>query len=74
MSCYLQFGYGFRACSFENKGKKSDSHIFGGQKTNKIRETLNEIGQILVPGALNDTEQIRTVGADIFADVGAEKP
>ena len=59
---------------FKNKGKKSDFHVFGGQKTNKIREQLNEIGQILVPRALNDTKKIRKAGADIFANVGAEKP
>ena len=66
--------HGFRACSFKNKGKKSDFHIFGGQKTNKIRETLDEIGQILVPRALNDTKIIRKAGADIFANFGAGKP
>ena len=66
--------HGFRACSFKNKGNKSDFHIFGGQKTNKIREKLNEIGQILVPRALNDTKKIRKAGADIFANFGAEKP
>ena len=66
--------HGFRACSFKNKGKKSDFHIFGGQKTNKIREKLDEIGQILVPRALNDTKKIRKAGADIFANFGAEKP
>ena len=64
--------HGFRACSLKNKGKKSDFHIFGGQKTNKIREKLDEIGQILVPRALNDTKKIRKAGADIFANVGAE--
>ena len=66
--------HGFRACSFKNKGKKSDFHIYGGQKTNTIREKLNEIGQILVPRALNDTKKIRKAGADIFANFGAEKP
>ena len=65
--------HGFRACSFKNKGQKSDFHIFGGQKTNKIREKLNEIGQILVPRALNDTKKIRKAGADIFTNSGAEK-
>ena len=66
--------HGFRACSFKNKWKKSDFQFFGGQKTNKIREQLNEIGQILVPRALNDTKKIRKAGADIFANFGAEKP
>ena len=66
-------GHGFRACSFKNKGKKSKFHIFGGQKTNKIRETLNEIGQMLVSRALDDTKTIGKVGADIFAKSGLEK-
>ena len=51
-----------------------DFHIFEGQKTNKIRDKLNEIGQILVPRALNDTRKIGKAGADIFANFGAEKP
>ena len=42
--------------------------------TNKIREKLNEIGQILVPRALNDTKKIRKAGADIFANFGADTP
>ena len=66
--------HGFRACSFKNKGKKSDFHILGVQKTNNIREKLDEIGQILVPRALNDTKKIRKAGADIFAKSGPEKP
>ena len=70
----LPFGHGFRACSFKNKGKMSDFHIFGGQKTNKMTEQLNEIGQILVPRALNDTQRILKAGADIFVNFGAEKP
>ena len=37
-------------------------------------EQLNEIRRMLDPGALNDTEQIRKAGADIFANVGPEKP
>ena len=35
---------------------------------------LDELGRSVVPGALNDTETIRKVGADIFANVGLEKP
>ena len=70
----LQSGHGFRACSFKNKGKQLDFHIFGGQKTNKIIEQLDEIGQILVPRALNDTKKIRKAGADIFANFGAGQP
>ena len=37
-------------------------------------EQLNEIGENLVPGALNDTKTIRKASADIFANSGAEKP
>ena len=66
--------HGFRACSFKNKGKKSEFHILGGQKTNKIKETLNEIGQILVSRALDRTKKIRKTAADIFAKSGLEKP
>ena len=43
-------------------------------KNKKETELLNEIGQMLVPGALNDTKKIRKAGADIFANFGAEKP
>ena len=35
---------------------------------------IDEIGQMLVPRALNDTKKIRKVGADILANFGAEKP
>ena len=63
--------HGFRACSFKNKGKMSDFHIFESQKTKKIREQLNEIGKILAPRALNDTKKIRKAGADIFVNCGA---
>ena len=31
----------------------------------------DEIDQIVVPGALNDTKKIRKAGADIFANFGA---
>ena len=70
----LQSGHGFRACSLKNKGEKLDFHIFGGHKTNKIKEKFDEIGQILIPRALNDTKKIRKAGADIFANSGAAKP
>ena len=36
-------------------------------------EKIDEISQMLVPGALNDTTKIRKAGADIFANFGAEK-
>ena len=42
-------------------------------EVNKTKQ-LNGIGQMLVPGALNDTKKIRKAGADIFANFGAEKP
>ena len=35
---------------------------------------LDEIDQIVVPGALNHTKKIRKAGADVFANVGLEKP
>ena len=35
---------------------------------------LDEIGRMLLPGALNDSKKIRKASADIFANVGAEKP
>ena len=34
----------------------------------------DEIGQILVSGALDDTKTIGKASADIFAKFGAEKP
>ena len=37
-------------------------------------ENWNEIGQILVPGALDDTKTVGKVGANIFAKSGPEKP
>ena len=33
----------------------------------------DDIGQILVSGALDDTEKMRKAGADIFAKSGPEK-
>ena len=47
---------------------------FGGSKNQKKTKKWNEIGQILVSGALDDTKTIGKVGADIFANFGAEKP
>ena len=37
-------------------------------------EKNDEIGQMLVSGALDDTEKIRKTGANIFAKSGLEKP
>ena len=64
--------HGFRACSFKNKREKSDFHIFGVNKTKKS-ETLDEIGQLLVSGALDDPKKMRKAGADIFAKSGPEQ-
>ena len=46
---------------------------WGGQKT-KNTEKWDEIGHMLVPGALNDTKKIRKASADIFAIFALEKP
>ena len=43
------------------------------QNKTKTRK-WNEIGQLLVPGALNDNKTIRKAGGDIFASFGLEKP
>ena len=48
--------------------------LFGSKITKKKAENLNEIGQMLVPGGLNDTRKTHKAGADIFANFGAEKP
>ena len=37
-------------------------------------KTIDEFGQILVSGALDDTKKMRKTGADIFAKAGLEKP
>ena len=44
-----------------------------GQIT-KQTEQFNEICQILVPRALNDTKKIRKVDGDMFANVRPEQP
>ena len=52
-----------------------DVHTFGGSNNeNKKTNKFDEIGQMLVPGALDDTKTMRKAGGDIFANVGAEKP
>ena len=56
------------------KGKKLDFHILGVKKTKRKLNKNDEIGQMLVSGALDDTKKMRKAGADIFANVGAEKP
>ena len=51
-----------------------DFHVLGGQKTKKKTKKWNEIGQMLVSGALDRTKKIRKTAADIFAKFGLEKP
>ena len=56
---------------------KSWVFIFWGSQHEKKTEKMNnwdEIGQMLVSGALDDTKTIGKVGADIFAKSGLEKP
>ena len=53
---------------------KSWIFIFWGSKKQKKMEKNDEIGQMLVSGALDDTKTIGKVGADIFAKSGPEKP
>ena len=43
-------------------------------ETQNGTEMFDEIGQMLVPGALNDTKKIREASADIFANFGAGTP
>ena len=45
------------------------SHLFM-----KKSELLDEIGQVLISGALDRTKSIRKTAADIFAKSGLEKP
>ena len=67
--------HGFRACSFKNKGKKLDFHIFGVKQKNKKQvDNLDEIGQMLVSRALDWTKKIRKTATDIFAKSWPEKP
>ena len=54
-----------------------DFHISGVKTTKqnkKQMKQIDEIGQILVSGALDDTKKMRKAGADIFAKSGLEKP
>ena len=44
-----------------------------GQKNETIKK-IDEIGQMLVSGALDRTEKIRKTAADVFAKSGLEKP
>ena len=56
------------------KREKLDFHMYGVNKKQKETEKKNEIGQILVSGALDDTKTIGKVGGNIFAKSGPEKP
>ena len=59
---------------------KGSSWIFIFLGFNKTKKTENkmkqhdEIGQILVSGAIDDTKKMRKAGADIFAKSGPDKP
>ena len=44
------------------------------KKNEKKMKKWDEIGQMLVSGALDDTKTIGKAGADMFANLGAEKP
>ena len=46
---------------------------FGGSKNKTKTKKWNEIGQMLVSGALDDIKTIGKVGADIFVISGPEK-
>ena len=44
-------------------------------RVNKTKQTKwDETGQVLVSGALDDTETIGKAGADIFTKSGPDKP
>ena len=49
-------------------------HIFGANKNEKNWKKNDEIGHVLVSGALGDTKKLRKTAADIFAKSGPEKP
>ena len=67
----LAFEHDFRACL---KNKSWMFHTCGGSTDEKKTEKIDEIGQMLVPGALNDTETVRKADADMFAKFGLGKP
>ena len=46
--------------------------MFGVNKNIKKMKTNDDIGQMLVSGALDDTKTIWKAGADILANVGTE--
>ena len=56
---------------------KGTSRIFiflESQQRNNWNKQIDEIGQMLVSGALDRTKKIRKTSADIFAKSGPEKP
>ena len=56
------------------KGKSGIFIILGVEKRTKMKQ-WDEIGRIVVPGALNDTKKIRKASADIFSQIlGLNKP
>ena len=61
----LQSGHGFRACSFKTKRNKLDFHSLKSKQRKQIG-TNDDIGQILVSGAPDDTKKMRKLGADTF--------
>ena len=59
------------------KGKSWIFILWGVEKLKKNEKKMkkyDEIGQMLVSGALDDTKKMRKAGADIFAKSGLEKP
>ena len=48
--------------------------LFGREKRNNKTNELNEIGELLVPGALDRTDQIRKAGVIVSAKLGPENP
>ena len=69
------FGCGFGSAGGHGDGSNGEIRfILLGTTTLKQNEKINEIGQVLVPRALNQTKKIRKASADIFANVGLGIP
>ena len=66
-------GHGFRACSFENIREKLDFHTFCAPNSWKKTEKRDELGRIVVTGALNRSQKMRKAGADNFPKSSAWK-
>ena len=69
----LQSGHGFKPVPLKIKGN-SWIFILLGFKQNKKMKTNDEIGQMLVSGALDRTKKRRKTAADMFAKSGLDKP